>query len=71
FISFTTTKHPAWMGQKKMGDSSKSVLLNRHSSGKDFVQWKTRLTTHLDSQPVPKDYLLIIRLLDQLYKNVK
>ncbi|KAJ3205236.1 hypothetical protein HDU67_008946, partial [Dinochytrium kinnereticum] len=56
-----------------MGDSSKSVLLllNRHSSGKDFVQWKTRLTTHLDSQPVPKDYLLIIRLSDQLFKEVK
>ncbi|KAJ3197463.1 hypothetical protein HDU67_003722, partial [Dinochytrium kinnereticum] len=69
--SFTIAKHDAWMGQKKTSDSSEVTLLNRHSSGKDFVQWKTRLTTHLDSQPVPKDYLLIVRLSDQLFNKVK
>ncbi|KAJ3201993.1 hypothetical protein HDU67_000874 [Dinochytrium kinnereticum] len=69
--SFTLTKHLAWMVQKKTEDSSESMMLNRHSSGKDFVQWKTRLTTHLDSQPVPKDYLLVIRLSDQLFKRIK
>ncbi|KAJ3202873.1 hypothetical protein HDU67_000224 [Dinochytrium kinnereticum] len=37
---------------------------------KDFILWKTKLTTHLDSQPVPKDYLLIIRLSDQLFQKV-
>ncbi|KAJ3199931.1 hypothetical protein HDU67_002421, partial [Dinochytrium kinnereticum] len=49
----------------------KEVILSRSTSGKDFVQWRTNISTILNAEAIPKEYYLIEKLSEQLFSEVK